>query len=215
MTTSWLRTFVAGLMLSGLGCARTVTVDVQGKGETPIPSHITYAVFPAQEVEKDSAFSTYARLIAQKMNEHGYKETESRTAKLAVYLAYGVSESSPGTLSRGASSMLGSPGGMGASGGAYGTSVASSDPSRVRQFTSRVVIAIGDLPKSREAGSLVELWRGHATVTGLTGDLPALMPLLVEAAFRHFGQTTAGTVQHTFGEEEIKILRAIHGEEHR
>jgi hypothetical protein len=41
------------------------------------------------------------------------------------------------------------------------------------------------------------------------------MPLLVEAAFRHFGQTTAGTVPHTFGEEEIKTLRAIHGEEHR
>jgi hypothetical protein len=48
-------------------------VDVQGKGETPIPPHVTYAVFPAVEVETDQAFSTYARLVAKKMNEQGYK----------------------------------------------------------------------------------------------------------------------------------------------
>lgn len=210
MTTIWLRLFVAGLTLSGLGCARTFAVEVHGKGETPIPPHVTYAVFPAIEVEKDSAFSAYARLVAKKMNEQGYKETEARTARLAVYLAYGVSESSPGTMSRG-SSTLGTPGAMGAAGGGtYGTSVAASDPSTVRQFTSQVVIAIGDLPKSREAGSLVEFWRGNATATGLTKDLSTLMPLLVEAAFRHFGQTTSGTVRHTFGEEEIKKLRETH-----
>ncbi len=207
MTTHWARAFAVGLMLCGLGCARTVTVEVHGKGETPIPPHVTYAVFPAVEVEKDPAFAAYARFVAKKMNEQGYKETESRTAKLAVYLAYGMSESSPGTMSRGSSSTLGTPGGIGTGGGTYGTSVASSDPSTVRQYTGQVVVVIGDLPKSREAGSLVELWRGNATATGLTKDLPGLMPLLVEAAFRHFGQTTAGTVQHTFGEEEIKKLR--------
>lgn len=168
MTTNWIRMTAAGLVLFCAGCARTITVEVHGKGETPIPSHVTYAVFPAVEVEKDPAFPAYARLVAKKMNEQGYKKTESRTAKLAVYLAYGVSESSPGTLSQGSSSTLGTPGAMGATGGGtYGTSVAASDPSTVRQFTSQVVIAIGDLPKSREAGSLVELWRGNATATGL------------------------------------------------
>ncbi len=207
MTTYWVRTFAVGLILSGLGCVRTITVEVHGKGGAPIPPHITYAVFPAVEVEKDPAFSTYARLVAKKMNEQGYKETESRTAKLAVYLAYGVSESSPGTVSRGPAPIMGSQSAMGAGGGAYGTSVAASDPSTVRHFTNRVVIVVGDLPKSREAGSLVELWRGDATSTGLTRDLPAAMPFLVEAAFRHFGQTTASPVRHTFGEEEIKMLR--------
>ena len=85
--------------------------------------------------------------------------------------------------------------------------MSSSDPSSARRVTSQVVIIVGDLPKSREAGQLVELWRGETTHTGHTSDLPKLVPLLVDATFRHFGESTSGTVQHTFGEEEIKKLK--------
>jgi hypothetical protein len=59
-------------------------------GEAIIPSHVTYAIFPTGEVEKDSAFPTYARLVAKKMDEQGFKETDAKTAKLAVYVGYGV-----------------------------------------------------------------------------------------------------------------------------
>jgi hypothetical protein len=40
-----------------------------------------------------------------------------------------------------------------------------------------------------------------------TNDLQALAPLLLDASFRHFGETTSATVTHTFGEEEVKKLR--------
>lgn len=37
---------------------------------------------------------TYARLVAKRMDEQGFKETDAKTAKLAVYGGYGVTESS-------------------------------------------------------------------------------------------------------------------------
>lgn len=221
MNRSWLDMAAAGLMALSLGCTSMVTVQSKGtqKVEAPIPPHVTYAVFPVTELEKDPAFAGYARLVAQKMNERGYKETEPRVAQLGVYLDYGVTESSPGpeSSSPGSSSPLppmGGPGGMGsgggygggAGGGGYMGSTSSSDPT-ARRVTSQMMIIVGDLPKSRAAGQLVELWRGESRHTGHTNDLPQLAPLLVDATFRHFGESTPASVDHTFGEEEVKRLR--------
>jgi hypothetical protein len=215
MNRKWVGVAVAGLMVLGLGCTSMVTVQSKGtqNADAPIPPHVTYALFPTTEVEKDPAFAQYSRLVAEKMNERGYKETESKVAQLGVYLAYGVTQSSPGL---GSSSPppppTGGAGGMGAGGGysgggGYMGSVSSSDPSTARRVTSQMVIIVGDLPKSRAAGELVELWRGESRHTGHTNELPQLAPLLVDATFRHFGESTSAPVDHTFGEEEIKKLR--------
>ncbi len=85
----------------------------------------------------------------------------------------------------------------------------SSNP--VQQVISQVAVVVGDLPKSRAAGSLVELWRGETLHRGSTNDLPALAPLLVDASFRHFGETTSSAVTHSFGEEDVKKLREGQG----
>jgi hypothetical protein len=214
MNRTWVGTVAAGLMVLGLGCTSMVTVQSNGtqKAEAPIPPHVTYAVFPTNEVEKDPAFARYSRLVAEKMNERGYKETESKVAQLGVYLGYGVTESSPGLGSSTPRPPMGGTGGMGSGGGysgggGYMGGVSSSDPSTARRVTSQMVIIVGDLPKSRAAGELVELWRGEATHTGHTNELPQLAPLLVDATFRHFGESTPAPVDHTFGEEEIKKLR--------
>jgi hypothetical protein len=213
----------AGLMALSLGCTSMVTVQSKGtqKAETPIPPHVTYAVFPVTEVEKDPDFARYARFVAEKMNERGYKETEPRVAQLGVYLDYGVTESSsgPGASSPGASSPIppmGGPGGMGsgggygggAGGGGYMGTTASSDPT-ARGVTSQMMIIVGDLPKSRATGQLVELWRGESRHTGQTDELSQVAPLLVDATFRHFGESTPASVDHTFGEEEVKKLRGL------
>jgi hypothetical protein len=213
MKLEWFVTSTAALILVCGGCASTTIVETKGaqKANTSIPPHVTYAIFPAMEVEKDPAFAEYARLVAAQMNERGYKETEAKVAQLAVYLGYGVTESSPG--SRGARSAMPAPattstGGSGyGSAAGYGGSMASSDPSTAPRVTSQMVIVVGDLPKSREAGQLAELWRGETTHTGHTSNLPELAPLMVAATFRHFGESTSDPVQHTFGEEEIKKLR--------
>ena len=207
MKMGWVFMSSAGLLLC-VGCAPMVTVSANGtqKADPPIPPHVTYAIFPAAEVENDPAFATYSRLIAKKMDEHGYKVSDPRTAKLAVYLAYGIKETSLSAGSLSSNPTMGGTGGMGTGAGAYGTGVSSTGTQLVRRYTSQVVIVIGDLSQSRAAGSLVELWRGETMSTG-DNDLPALMPLLVEANFRHFGETTSTPVQHTFGEEEIRRLR--------
>ena len=221
MNRRWVDIVTAGLMAFSFGCTSMVTVQSKGtqKAEAPIPPHVTYAVFPVTEVEKDPDFAGYARLVADKMNERGYKETEPRVAQLGVYLDYGVTESSPspGASSPGSSGPLppmGGSGGMG-SGGAYGGGggsgymggTSTSDPTATRRVISQMMIIVGDLPKSRAAGQLVELWRGESRHTGQTDELPQLAPLLVDATFRHFGESTPASVEHTFGEEDIKKLR--------
>lgn len=208
-----------GIVLLCAGCSSMVSIETKGKrsGEAALPSHVTYAVFPTGEVEKDSAFPTYARLVAEKMNDHGFKESDAKTARLAVYVGYGVTESLSGAMSPGASAPPGRSGGMGPGGmasggegyggGGYGGGVPAQSSHPVKQFVSQMVVIIGDLPKSRAAGSLVELWRGETLHRGSTNDLQALAPLLLDASFRHFGETTSAAVTHTFGEEEVKKLR--------
>ena len=135
-----------------------------------------------------------------------HAETDAKVAKLGVYLAYGVTEQAAAAPSSAAGPPLGSPGGTGGSGG-YGTSVSPSSSAGFSRYVAQVVLIAADLTQSRATGSVVELWRGNAQTTGPSKDLQALAPLLIEGAFRHFGDTTATTVRHSFGEEEVKKLR--------
>jgi hypothetical protein len=43
-----------------------------------------------------------------------------------------------------------------------------------------------------------ELWRGETMNTSSSNDLTQLAPLMVEAAFQHFGETTPTSVSHQF-----------------
>ena len=57
-----------------LGCGpQTMTVDVNGtrKTETPLPTHVTYAILPTQEVENDVAFPQYAKMVAKQLDNRG------------------------------------------------------------------------------------------------------------------------------------------------
>ena len=144
--------------------------------------------------------------MARKLAELDYRETDTKVAKLGVYLAYGVTEQAATAPSSAAGSPLGSPAGTGGGVG-YGTSVSPSSSAGFSRYVAQVVLIAADLTRSRATGSVVELWRGNAQTTGPSKDLQALAPLLIEGAFRHFGDTTDMTVRHTFSEEEIKRLR--------
>ncbi|MDF2970059.1 MAG: exported protein of unknown function [Microvirga sp.] len=204
---------VCVLALLWLGYARTVTVDVIGtqKTDTVLPSHVTYAVLPTTEVEKDRTFPDYAKLVANQLEHRGYRQTDAKVAKLGVYLAYSISERSTSPSTSTALQGAGSPSGMASGGGSsgygYGTMASSPPDERASRYTTQVVVVVLDLPNSRDTGSLVELWRGEAVAAGNSNDLPGMAPVLVEAAFRHFGETTANKVQHAFGDDEMKKLR--------
>jgi hypothetical protein len=144
--------------------------------------------------------------VSRELTKRDYKETDAKVAKLGVYLAYGVKEQAPDVQTSSAQPPSGHTSGSGGTGG-YGTTTSSAPSAGFRRYVSQVVVVVADLPQSRAAGSVVELWRGQAQTTGPSKDLPALAPLLVEAAFRHFGDETPHTVRHTFTEEEISKLR--------
>ncbi len=110
--------FAMGMLLLCTGCTSLVTIEAKGtlKSEETIPAHVTYAVIPAKEVEKDPAFPTYARLVAKKMDERGFKETDVKSAKLGIYVAYGVTESTTVIPSGGVTPPMGNAGKMGSGG---------------------------------------------------------------------------------------------------
>ncbi|MGH7230771.1 MAG: DUF4136 domain-containing protein [Nitrospiraceae bacterium] len=199
------------ITLLWLGCAHTVTVDVKGtqKTEAAVPSHVTYAVLPTNEVENDRAFPDYAKLTTKQLEDRDYKQTDAKVAKLGVYLAYGVSERAAGPTASSSPQNMGSAGGTTPGSGTLGYGMVGSSPNAAtaQRYTTQVVLVVIDLPKSRAAGSLVELWRGETIMTGSSNDLPRMAPILIEAAFRHFGETTPNKVQHTFGDDDVKKLQ--------
>lgn len=214
--------FVTVLMV---GCAHGVVVQVTGtqKNATPIPVHVTYAVLPTEEVEKDRTFPRYAKMVAKKLDDRGYRETDAKVARLGVFLAYAVTEGSvtaSDTSSFGAigtqSGVVGSGGGMpgagtAGGGGSYGTMPSSPGSASLPVYTTQVVIVVADYEQSRSTGNLVELWRGETLTTGRSNDLPRMIPILIEAAFRHFGETTSKDLEQTFqdDDENITTLRAV------
>lgn len=201
------------ILLLCVGCAQTVAVTVSGtnKAGEPIPSHVTYAVLPTGEVEKDLGFPEYAKLVAHHMDARDYKQTTEKAAQLGVYLAYGTKDSMAGNATMPAYPTMGMNSGMGSGtsgGGSYSAPVGTpSNSAGLKTYTNQVVIVVLDLQRSRAAGKAVELWRGETMYTGSSNDLAQLAPLMIEAAFRHFGDTTPDMVRHQFSEADIKKLQ--------
>ena len=197
--------FIAGWFVLGVaGCSQISVVTVTGtsSSDTPIPSHVTYAVLPVVEVEKDPSFPKYAEVVARQMDARDYRKTSPQTAHLGVFLLYKTQQGTSKTA-----------GGMSSAGS--GTSVdytmttgsapVSTGP---RMYTHQLVIVVVDFKKSDSTGPLVELWRGEAKNIDSSKDLLSIAPLMVDAAFRHFGDTTAPDVRHHFNEEEIRKLQS-------
>ncbi len=191
------------LVLTSIACSPTLVVTATGtsNADTLIPSHVTYAVLPVVEVEKDPSFPKYAELVARRMDARDYKKTSPQTAHLGVFLLYKTREGTSKT-------------GGGASSSGSGTSISStmttgSAPTSTgpRMYTHQLVIVVVDFKKSNSTGPLVELWRGETKTVDSSKDLLPIAPFMVEAAFRHLGDTTAPDIQHFFNEEEMRKLQ--------
>jgi hypothetical protein len=76
-------------------------------------------------------------------------------------------------------------------------------------YTHQLVIVVADLKKSNSTGP-VELWRGETKNVDSSKDMLPIAPVMVEAAFRHFGDTTDPEIRHHFNEEEIRKLESPH-----
>jgi hypothetical protein len=198
------RSIAVWFVLGVVGCSQISVVTVTGtsNSETPIPSHVTYAVLPVVEIENDPSFPKYAEIVARQMDARDYRKTSPQTAHLGVFLLYktreGTSKSAGGMSSASA----------GASVDYTMTTGSAPVTTGPRMYTHQLVIAVVDFKKSTTTGPLVELWRGETKNIDSSKDLLSIAPLMVEAAFRHFGDTTAPDVRHHFNEEEIRKLQS-------
>lgn len=198
---------VIGLIVCA-GCAHTVVIDASGTTKSgSIPAHVTYAVLPTTEVEKDASFPQYAALVAGKMEEMGYKRTTEKTAQLGVFLAYATNEGASDTLGKPANSGMSmgamGPGNPGGSGYGAASAPAPNTPAQ-RMYTNQLVIVVVDLHKSSNSGPVVELWRGETTNSSSAKNFEQVAPLMVDAAFQHFGENTSNKVRHQFTIEDGK-----------
>ena len=198
------RLIVCWFLVGCAGCGQISVVTVTGtrNSDTPIPSHVTYAVLPVVEVEKDPSFPKYAELVARKMDARDYRKTSPQTAHLGVFLLYKTREGT--SKERGGATSGGSAASMNytMTTGSAPTSTAS------HMYTHQLVIVVVDFKKSNSTAPLVELWRGETKNVDSSKDLLPIAPLMVDAAFRHFGDTTDPDIRHLFSEEEIKKLQS-------
>jgi hypothetical protein len=198
---------VIGLIVCA-GCAHTVVIDASGTTKSgSIPPHVTYTVLPTTEVEKDASFPQYAALIAGKMDEMGYKKTTEKTAQLGVFLAYASHEGTSNATANAANPAMGmggpGPGGPGGSGYGAASTPSPNTPAQ-RMYTNQLVIVVVDLQKSSNTGPLVELWRGETTNSSSSKNFEQVAPLMVDAAFQHFGESTPSKMRHEFTLEDGK-----------
>lgn len=205
-----MKLLVSGLIVCSFlsvcaGCSQISVVTVTGtrNSDTPIPPHVTYAVLPVVEVEKDPSFSKFADLVARQMDARDYRKTSQQTAHLGVFVLYKTRE---GTSKTGGATSSGASGTSVDYTMTTGSAPASTGP---RIYTHQLVIVVVDFKKSNSTGPLVELWRGETKNVDSSKDLLPIAPLMVEAAFRHFGDTTDPDIRHLFNDEEISKLQSV------
>jgi hypothetical protein len=190
-------------LLNCAGCGQVSVVTVTGTSSSPMPSKVTYTVLPVVELEKDPSFQKYAELVASQMDARDYRKTTSQTAHLGVFLLYKTRE---GTAKAGAGASSGGSGTAFDRTMTTGSAPMSTGP---RMYTHQLVIVVADLKKSNSTGP-VELWRGETKNVDSSKDMLPIAPVMVEAAFRHFGDTTDPEIRHHFNEEEIRKLESPH-----
>jgi hypothetical protein len=196
------------MLLAGVlcpGCTHVVTVEVNGtqNKDAALPSHVTYSVLPVERVKNDPVFPIYAKMVAKKLDARDYKQSDAKTANLGVFLDYMVTEREVKMQGGGAVMAPGI--------GSYGMAGPSAGTASHTTYAIQLAIVIVDLVKSRSAGSAVEVWKGETKTMQSSNDLRQVAPMLIDAAFRHFGENTSKEIRHTFRDDDadVKTLQEV------
>jgi hypothetical protein len=202
------------------GCATRFAVDVSGfaNREKLLPVQATYVLLPVQGKENDLAFQEYAGMVGKKLDARGYKRTDIKSADLAIFLAYGIDD---GKIHNYAYSMpaYGTTTFSGTSFGSKGITQFSGSSSGIvgtqtmagsyAVYTRLLIVDVVDLSMYRENGTIDSLWKGEISSRGSSDDIRLVMPVLIEAGFKHFGQNTQRKIRHVIfeGDNDVEKLR--------
>ncbi|CUS39388.1 DUF4136 domain-containing protein [Candidatus Nitrospira nitrificans] len=183
-----------------------------------LPAQATYAILPVKGQDSDLEFQDYARMVEMKLGERGYRRADLSLADMAIFIAYGINSAGVRNYAYslpiyGTNNFSGSSfgsGGMttfsGTTSGVVGSQTVSGS---VREYTRILIVDVVDLAHYKTTSQVITLWKGDITSTGSSSDLRLVMPMLVEAGFRHFGENTKKGVRHVYSEldPEIEKLR--------
>ena len=164
-----------------------------------LPAQATYAILPVKGQDSDLEFQEYARMVEMKLSERGYRRGDINSADMAIFIAYGINSAGVrnyayslpvyGTNAFSGSS-FGSGGMTNFSGTTSGVVGSQTVAGSTREYTRTLIVDVVDYAHYKNTGQIVSLWKGDITSIGSSNDLRLVMPMLVEAGFRHFGQNT-------------------------
>lgn len=208
---------ISSLALLAGGCTR-YHVQVNGfqNPEQPLPQTATYSIIPLENQKNDLEFMGYARMVERKLQERGYKKAEARDADLVIILAYGVDQGTTKAFaysvpqygtSNFSGSAFGSSGTTFFSGTSYGIVGSQTYAGSYVEHQRTLIIDVIDIARYRKDGTIVSVWQGRINRTGSSGDLRRVMPYMIEAGFRHWGEDTKLGIRHVIFEDESAIVK--------
>ncbi len=173
------------------------------------PAPKSYIVVPDDGQDGSLEFRTYAALVREKLTQRGWREATLEAADVAIFLQYQIGQGRDITFSY---PIFGSvPAGTATTTGTISTygntstiNTTTTQQSRLgvvgtgtgsRTVYDRAVrVTMFSLSKYREQKRMEALYEGEIRSTGSTGDLPTIMPALLQGLFSDF-PGKSGTTQ--------------------
>lgn len=159
-------------------------------------------------------------MVEMKLGERGYRRANISSADVAIFIAYGINSAGVRNYAYslpiyGTNTFSGSSFGSGGmttfSGTTSGVVGSQTVAGSVREYTRILIVDVVDLAHYKATSQVITLWKGDITSTGSSSDLRLVMPMLVEAGFRHFGENTKKGVRHVYSEYDPEIEKLREG----
>jgi len=213
--------FIVLFTVVATGCTEFhVVANGFQNSDRQLPTQATFAILPVKGQDSDLEFQSYAHMVEMKLSERGYRRTDISSADMAIFIAYGINSAGVRNYAYslpvyGTNTFQGSSfgsGGMTAfSGMTSGVVGSQTVAGSTREYTRTLIVDVVDFAHYKNIGQIVSLWKGDITSTGSSNDLRLVMPMLVDAGFRHFGQDTKKGIRHVYTEYDSGIEKLREG----
>lgn len=191
--------FVASLL--AIGCA---TVSLQGnvtRFHALEPGSRSFVILPENEQQGSLEFRTYAGFVSEKLRASGWREAPLETADVAIFVQYKISQGHRiafnypvfGSVPTGTTNTYGTVNTFGNTSTINATTtqqttlgvVGTGTGSRT-EYDRAVRMTMYSLAAYRQSQKLESVYEGEIRSTGSTGDLPTVMPALLDGLFQDF-----------------------------
>jgi len=226
---SLLITIIMASILAGCG-GSVYLVKVDSFGDSDLHGK-SYVLLPASENVGGLEFNEYSTYVHRALKKKGFRRSLDGidTAKIAIFMDYGISEpktyqesySIPqwgttgisSSYTSGTISSYGSYTGTTSYTPSYGITGYSSGTSSRTEYTRYLKLSAVDVDKWKLANKseITELWKTSVTSTGWKSDLRAVMPFLVVASEKHLGKDTGEqiSIELKDSDETTQEIRGI------